>query len=1501
MKDLLLRFPRDSFVYLNLGTSKSSLNLQYQNKEVVLRDIDNALLSSLDVDYKQEVTIPIILEGKCMKIGQSSIDLEYLLEPGSILTLIKKGGIDVYHNDIKIGEITDDVNLFKGKISSYKALVCEQDCIKVIRYAELHTHSEHSFKDGMIRCKDIADKCEYACALTDHGNMYGTLEFYRAMKAKGKHPIIGCEVYLERIHHQSHNEFQEKSDIDYKRSYYKGDHLILLAKSDIGKINLNKIVSYSNERYHNNPHVTYSLLRKYKQDLIATTACISGTLARAIKNNDNELIDDYLSEMISIFGKDDFYIEIQRHGFAEEEMIMQEILKIARKWDLKIIATNDAHYLNKEDARDHEIWLCQKYKQTMNDENHHRFSGSGYYVHDSEEMYELFSDIPEALDNTLEIAEKCHVNMDVSGKYYLPEYQVKSEYVKETDTATQVGYFIDICKKGYDYRFAGTSYYDNKEYRDRMKFEVDTIISMGYPSYFSIVQDMIKWAEDDDVFCHWQDYFPGDMVARFKELNLPKDIQYALQSFKNEITAEDMRKAAHDYGDDDFKRFVTAITKDYSIYVGKGRGSAAGSLVSYCLGITKINPLKYDLLFERFLNPDRISMPDIDIDFPDIYRENVIEYLRAKYGVDRVCRIVTFGTAAARGAIRLVCRVYKADDDQKDKTVRTSLANKICKTLPENPNIKLKKALEQSSEFKNLYEADGLVRYIVDTAMRLEGLILNESQHACGIIITKGLVTEYMPKVLIEDKDLKVKQWTTQYQAAECESLGCLKIDLLGLRTLSVIDNTCKNINYRLSQKDYMQSYASTAIERYVYKDFDKAKKEIKDILSTISDDMTVIQLIQNLRKEDIRDILSVMYIHSYLTQPDLCYKSTELLRLIKLDNKAVDYSFIPNNDLSVFRFFKTGMVDGVFQIESPYMKSLIQDLLKDLGKNPDLDGNKCFSRLIDANALGRPGPMAEIPHYVDNMLHPENIHYETEVMRKHLDSTNGIMIYQEQMMRLTRILAGFHPGDADTVRKACSKKKKELLDEYGEYFVHGCKDKDIPGCIKMGLKEEVAKAIWEKFKTFGSYGFNKSHSVSYSELTVNTGWLDYYFATEYMTATLNSVIDSANRIKGYISVCNARNIQILPPNINKSELHFQCDGMNIRFGLKGLKNLGLASKSIIEERVKNGPFTDIQSLVYRLSLKGSFNKNIYETLVYSSALDDLPGTRQDKLDAMEYVLNYASGVKEIYGGRQKNIFDITGEAPHPYSAFKMDISDVEMNKQFKLAKEYEFAGFYVTEHPLDEFKNYLKDKNVTPISFLLDEDDEINDEVQYNFTESELDNLTFAEEYIKKDFNFKDVTIAGVLKNIKTKHSGKDNKSFAVFDIEDQTGMIHAVVFNKEYIALSSKLLEGTVMLFRGAVNTDDFGTQIVIKSAIELLNDEDEIPLKEIIITSSHDTAKAREQYVRVKDMTKDSPGKTDIIFVKPGTGRYHMGTLNVTWDLLDELDIIFGEQNLIKKYNS
>lgn len=307
MKDLLLRFPRDSFVYLNLGTSKSSLNLQYQNKEVVLRDIDNALLSSLDVDYKQEVTIPIILEGKCMKIGQSSIDLEYLLEPGSILTLIKKGGIDVYHNDIKIGEITDDVNLFKGKISSYKALVCEQDCIKVIRYAELHTHSEHSFKDGMIRCKDIADKCEYACALTDHGNMYGTLEFYRAMKAKGKHPIIGCEVYLERIHHQSHNEFQEKSDIDYKRSYYKGDHLILLAKSDIGKINLNKIVSYSNERYHNNPHVTYSLLRKYKQDLIATTACISGTLARAIKNNDNELIDDYLSEMISIFGKDDFY------------------------------------------------------------------------------------------------------------------------------------------------------------------------------------------------------------------------------------------------------------------------------------------------------------------------------------------------------------------------------------------------------------------------------------------------------------------------------------------------------------------------------------------------------------------------------------------------------------------------------------------------------------------------------------------------------------------------------------------------------------------------------------------------------------------------------------------------------------------------------------------------------------------------------------------------------------------------------------------------------------------------------------------------------------------------------------------------------------------------------------------------------------------------------------------------------------------------------------------
>lgn len=1503
MKDIQFCFPKESHIELKLGALESSLVLRYHNDEVKLRNIDDTVLCALDIRNKHRTIIPVELKEKCIQIGNTVVDLKYLLEPGSILTLKKKEGINVYLGDILIGTIDDDNILFKGQISSYKAKVCEDDHIKVIRYAELHTHSEHSFKDGMIRCKDIADKCEYACALTDHGNMYGTLDFYRAMKANGKHPIIGCEVYLERIHHQNHEEIQEKTDIGYKRRYYKGDHLILLAKSDIGKVNLNKIVSYSNERYHSNPHVSYSLLKKYKQGLIATTACISGTLARAIKNNDEDLINDFLNEMISIFGREDFYIEIQRHGFAEETKIMNEILKIAEKWNIKMIATNDAHYLNKEDAGDHEIWLCQKFKQTMNDENHHKFSGSGYYVHESDEMLTLFSDIPEALDNTLEIAEKCNVNMDVTGKYYLPEYEVKSEFKRESETATQIGYFKDLCKKGYDSRFGGTAYYDKKEYRDRMKFEVDTIINMGYPSYFSIVQDMIKWAEDDKVFTHWQDYFPGDILTRFKTLNLPEKIQHAMKSHNNEVTAEDMKRAAQDYEDDEFSRFVTAITKDYPIYVGKGRGSAAGSLVSYCLGITKINPLKYDLLFERFLNPDRISMPDIDIDFPDTYREHVIEYLRAKYGTDRVCRIVTFGTAAARGAIRLVCRIYKADKDKTDKTVRTSLANRICKTIPENPNIKLKKALELSAEFKHLYDTENLIRYIVDTAMRLEGLILNESQHACGIIITKGPVTDYMPKVLIEDNDLKVKQWTTQYQAAECESLGCLKIDLLGLRTLSVIDNSCKNINTRINQKDYMQAYASAAIRQYVNKDFDKDKKSIHEILLSISDDNAkdIMLLAQNLRKDSIKDILAVMYLHNYLTQPDLCFKAEECRRFMELDFKAVDYSFIPNNDVSVFKFFKTGMVDGVFQIESTYMKSLIQDLLKDLGRNPELDGNKCFSRLIDANALGRPGPMAEIPHYVDNMLHPNNIRYETEIMRDYLDTTNGIMIYQEQMMRLTRVLAGFHPGDADTVRKACSKKITKLLDEYGEYFVHGCSEKDIPGCIKMGIEEDTANAIWDKFKTFGSYGFNKSHSVSYSELTANTGWLDYYFATEYMTATLNSVIDSANRIKGYISVCNARNIQILPPNINKSALHFQCDGMDIRFGLKGLKNLGLASKNIIDERLENGPYTDMQSLIHRLSLKGSFNKKIYETLVYSSALDELPGTRQDKLSAMEYVLDYAKEEKEIYGGKQKSIFEISGEESKSYSAFEICVSDSELHKQIKLAKEYEFAGFYITEHPLDDFKEYLKDKNVTPISFLLNENDEPGDEIQYSFTESELDNLTFEEDYAKKEINFKNVTIAGVLKNIKIKYGGKDNKAFAVFDIEDQTGMIHAVAFNREYKTLNTKLYEGNVMIYRGSVSIDDFGTQITIKNAIELLQEEDDIPLKTIFITSSKNINKARAQYVSVKNMIKDNPGNTDIIFVKPETGKYQMGKINVTWDLLDELELLFGEQNLIKKYNS
>ena len=715
-----LHFPENIPLILHISKDGSSLNL----KDHLVKSIDNNKLIGFNIEDDGKnfaVNIKEDINGTKMLVSKKfKYTFDSLFNEKTLIDVIKENNvINLYFHGILIGcmpckgEVADIFvrrNAFKGRVFS-------DNNIQIIRKADIHMHTENSFLDGIIRIPDLASKLEYGGAITDHGNMHGAYEFYNEMVKRGKKPIIGCEVYVERLCKSTEMD-TSKMDIEYARSHFYGDHLILLAKDNEGLKNLNQLVSNSSLHFHGKPHVVYADLEKYSKGIIATSACIAGTLSQNIKhkmnarnyamaiagvlktdslqalNNffrkyeldesvhefakkylsgndtsaglyeqvedmndeesmeafaeeetrktkqfaigtdtkvDDRVVDElerllvgacnrniemFLNKMTSLFGRDDFYLEIQRHQFNEEEMIMNEVLRLARAKNLKIVQGTDAHYLNKEDAQVHEIWLCLQQKKTIF-ENTWKFEGTGYHVMSNDEEVELFKDIPDALDNSLEILDKCNVTMGRNGKYYLPKFPLKDEDIKsDDDFENQKEYFLKKVREGFRMRFAGSTYIKNQEYLDRIKYETDTIIKMGFPSYFTIVQDFISWAEDINVFEHWRDYYPQSVTEKYKilaEKNIADWAKSQLLELDGITSIEAMQHLAKEVNDEDFTLFVNSATKTKKIQVGPGRGSAAGSLVAYCLGIVKVDPIPYNLMFERFLNPDRISMPDIDV------------------------------------------------------------------------------------------------------------------------------------------------------------------------------------------------------------------------------------------------------------------------------------------------------------------------------------------------------------------------------------------------------------------------------------------------------------------------------------------------------------------------------------------------------------------------------------------------------------------------------------------------------------------------------------------------------------------------------------------------------------------------------------------------------------------------------------------------------------------------------------------------------------------------
>lgn len=1141
------------------------------------------------------------------------------------------------HGEVQVfqfGEVIAEVNKdLKGMIFTHPKRkvysgVLKEDGLEIIKAISIHTHTGYSLLDGGIRIDDLVEHIPYACAITDHGNMFGSLDFYKKMKKAGKKPIIGMEAYTD--------SFFDGSKANY--------HLILIAKNSIGFKNLIKLTTESYQRmHHGKPHINKELLEKYKEGLIVTSACIGGELPKLIINQKFEAAKEVAMWLKQICA-DDFYLEIQNHGLEQEKMVNNYLYQLSNELSIPLVAAADSHYLNKEDSKIHEVLLCIGTKTTLNSTRRFKFDGDGYHVYSDDEFEERFWNYPEALDSTIEIMDKCDLTLKLND-FHMPKFDIPEGYKDEDD------YFVCLTKKGFQERFSGTEK-DCEEYRERLDFEIQTILKMGFSGYFLIVSDFINFA------------------------------------------------------------------KNNGILVGPGRGSACGSLVAYCLRITELDPIPLGLLFERFLNPDRVSMPDIDVDFADEKREQVIEYVRLKYGKQSVSKIVTFGTLAARAAISDVGRVMG---------IPVTEVKKITKSIPQEPHITIKKALEESADFAAFYDSSKEYKTMIEYASKLEGLPRNASVHACGLLITPTDVSDYIPQMTLVGEDGKL-DIATQYNMVECEEMGCLKMDFLGLRTMSVFDNALKKINIKRAKRGQI----------------------------------------------------------------------------------PIEYKDIPIDEIEVYRHIAEGNTQGVFQLESTGMTKFMRELFQDVPSFQGLSeqrrkevGMELYERLIAGIALFRPGPLEEIPHYIDNMLHPENIEYDTPKIKPILSNTYGILIYQEQVIFAVRELAGFSKGQADEIRRAMGKKKEYIVNEYENRFIYGTEEEDknlqepfdIKGCVSNGIPESEASLIWQKMKKFAKYAFNKSHAAAYADIAARCAWLAYHYPSEYYCATLNSFIGKADKVQNFVVVCQKKGIPLLPPDINKSEELFSVtEDDSIRYGLKGIRNISGVSEIIAERRA--GEYESMQSFVERMVKRDSrkIDKRLMEALIFSSAMDCFPGTRYAKNEIAGAMIKGAVAEKVNTLNGQMNLFDGSfGDYTHITTIKIPDLP--EYDKRYLLEKELEYSGFYITSHPLDEFPMILNNRRISNISSFTDTDE---NEVQISNSVA-----------MKNGSN--EVKIFAIMEDYKVKKT-KNNKPYVTFIAKDKSGEIKCIAFSECVEKYFGEFGEKAIVGLTGEV-TYEYGPQLVVQ----------------------------------------------------------------------------------------
>ncbi len=1075
-------------------------------------------------------------------------------------------------------------------------------------FVHLHIHSEYSLLDGANRIKDIPVRAKElgmdAIALTDHGVMYGAIDFYKACKKEGIKPIIGCEVYVA-----PRSRFDKDPNLDNKYN-----HLILLAKNIEGYKNLSKLVSSGfTEGFYYKPRIDLEILEKYHEGLICCSACLGGSIATAIIEGEQEQAEKIALWHKKVFGED-YYLELQANRLRKQALVNQKLVELSKKLEIPLIITNDSHYLRKEDAYSHEVLLCVQTGKKMSDEDRMRFETDDFYIKSPSEIEEFVPNLPEAMENTVKIAEKCNVEFEF-GHTILPNYDVPKEY------PTHYDFFYKLCKEGIKKRYGENP---PKEILERMEFEISVIKKMGYIDYFLIVWDFIHYA------------------------------------------------------------------KSHGIPVGPGRGSGAGSIVAYAIEITDIDPIKYDLLFERFLNPERVSMPDFDVDFCYERRGEVLDYVARKYGADHVSQIITFGTMSARMVIRDVARVLDLPYAEADK---------LAKMIPNELHITIKKAMEQNRELKELYEDDENIRNLLNLAISLEGLPRQASTHACGVVITKEPVVNYVP-LYMRDNTI-----STQYIMTTLEELGLLKMDFLGLRTLTVIDD---------------------------------AKKLIKD-------------------------------------------------------NRGIDVEIDKEmNDPKVYKLWAEGKTSGIFQFESQGMTNFMKEL------KPD-----SLEDIIAGVSLYRPGPMDQIPRYIRNKLHPDNIEYTHPALEPILHVTYGCMVYQEQVMQIVRQLAGYSLGRADLVRRAMGKKKLDVMAKEREYFIHGQVDEQgnviIPGCIRNGIDEESANKIFDEMAEFAKYAFNKSHAAAYAVVSYQTAYLKAYYPEELMAATLNSFLGNLDKIPEYIDECKKLNIEILKPDINKSSTKFTVKDMKIRFGLGSIKNVGIAAvETICEERRKNGEYKNLSDFCERIS-KEAVNKKCIESLIKSGAFDNLGETRATLLNSYELILDTITNSQRKSLKGQVSMFDLTEQTEGNLDEIKYQYTALpEFSTKELLSMEKEMIGIYISGHPLENLREQIvAQTNINTIRMR-----EINEQ---------------KEEYAHEYKDGQNITYAGIITSVKKKYT-KKNTLMAFVTVEDLYGTCEIIVFDACYQKASNILIEDNIVIIDGRLSIrEDEETKIVANSIHE------------------------------------------------------------------------------------